>query len=50
MPNKERAIAMRAIVDQERCTGRGTREGICTKVFEFVDNAAKVELGETVAR
>ena len=34
---------MKAIVDEDTCTGCGACEGICPEVFELVDDVAKVK-------
>ena len=34
---------MKAIVDEETCTGCGLCEQICPEVFELVDDVAKVK-------
>ena len=50
MPNKERAGTVTAIVDLERCTGRGACEGVYPEAFELPDDAAEVKPDETVAK
>ena len=35
---------MKAIVDEETCTGCGLCEQICPEVFELVDDVAKVKI------
>ncbi|MBN2560021.1 MAG: ferredoxin [Phycisphaerae bacterium] len=34
---------MKAIVDEDLCTGCGTCEAICPEVFELVEDVAKVK-------